>query len=72
MSELFMTAAWVVTLCVVVYYGVAEIVRLFAVQDRPPGRRDGTTMYFDVARLEREARISEQTRSHRHPLRRVR
>jgi hypothetical protein len=64
MSELLITAVWVVTLCVVAYCGLAEIEKLFA--DEVPRRRrrhdGGTTYSFDVARLDREAMVRGRPR----------
>jgi hypothetical protein len=64
MSELLITAVWLVTLCVVVFCAMTEIAKLLSVDDVPRGRRnpDGGTMYFDVSRVEREALVSARAR----------
>jgi hypothetical protein len=64
MSELLITAVWVVTLLVVVYCGVAEIAKLVSVDDVPRRRtsHDGEAMYFDVSRVEREAMVRGRVR----------
>ena len=64
MSELLITVTWVVTLSVVMFYGVAEIVKLVSADDLPRRRQsDGGTIYFELARLDREALING--RAHR-------